>query len=282
MASTSLDINDTNNDNTGTVNIQHVIHRFESDYYTSRQIAMLRIRLLCNSFTYNKKSTNIPVERSGLAAIFLPVLTEAVREFVEEINWINQSFQRLRYCKLGDEHIVEFYNRLNHLRRLLVIYLRWVQNDSTLAEEFGRQGSHLLLVVLIQLSILPPSTQELAEDRNDVNPHLTDTLVDCLEDIQDLAGEIAASSRPHFPLKTIEPYTINELRERLPLIFTFHLKDTLSLKVSEQTISRDIIQVATSDEKIDQVPVGDVVTAFIHQINSRQSAQVDVGFGESI
>ena len=127
------------------------------------------------------------------------------------------------------------------LHRVLKLHLQLVQRDSVLSEELGRQGLHALL----QKTMMPMPVHCDADE----------------ELIQDLACEIAVASRPHFPLVT-KPLTAVDVKARLPLVF-----DIAPLKMAAVVPSNDEWSKNAS------------VTVLIQQVPSRQSAQVDVGFG---
>ena len=117
--------------------------------------------------------------------------------------------------------------------------------DKALGEELGRQGSHFVLSRLIQHD---GSSWEREEDH------------DTIMELKDLACEIATSGA--FPLK-VAPFSINDLKCRLPLQFDIHPVDASSQRLSE------------NDAELESQLV------LISQVTERQSSQVDVGFGTS-
>jgi predicted nicotinamide N-methyase len=90
----------------------------------------------------------------------------------------------------------------NTLARVLQLHVTIAQNDPTLSEELGREGSHALLSKLIRYDPLEHSDCE--EDQ------------DAVMELQDLACEIAACCSASFPLR-VAPYSSIEMRQRLPL-----------------------------------------------------------------
>jgi hypothetical protein len=128
------------------------------------------------------------------------------------------------------------------LRTCLDIYRSCAQADTTFATELGAQGTHILLSRLLQW-----------QPAND-NDATTEDNADCLVELQDLAGAIAAG-RP-FPMKR-SPFSRDALVERLPLAFTI----------------RPAAPPSTTNE---------AELVWIHQVTHRQSAQEDVGFGKFV
>lgn len=165
----------------------------------------------------------------GLAATLVPILTEAVAALS-----FAMKNPTAKQPTLPTSLIREF-------RRVLTLHLHLVQQDPALAEELGRQGSHAQLTRLMKMHTIDQS-----ED-------------DDLEELQDISGEIAASSRPLFPVTT-NPFTVADLRARLPLVFD----------VGASAVPRGPEEGLAAER---------MITVLIHQVTSRQSAQADVGFG---
>ena len=244
------------------IDITDIVQQFTSEYYTPRQIALLRIRLLLPDSTHTTSNTGTRETKNardttsvghdeldvtsyshrsgGLAAIFVPAMTMAAHHFI-------QSCDRARSDATED---MDFADPLNRLHLFLNIYLRWVTIDSTLGEELSRQGAHSPLIQLLKLTTIPPPPHPNNNDNETLK-----FINDGIENILDMAGQIAVAGRPHFPTIT-HPFTINELQQRLPLTMTFY----------------------SYNDRHHDVPVP--ITILLHQICSRQSAQVDVGFGE--
>jgi hypothetical protein len=275
--------NNNNNNRTDTIDMDDILKQFECEYYTPRQIAMLRIRLLSNVSVYDNDNNNNHYDGKddastdsnhfggGLAERFLPLLNDDTCAFIRLVNDDNPvcpHHQNDNSAKNShDEYQLDFDRLYNKLHRILLIYLRWVQIDATLSDELGRQGSHLLLIQVMELSIPEHDQNQWIGDR--------------IEALQDLAGEISVASKPQFPFKASNPFTIIELQQRLPLTITIQSNfDALQYRLSlGKTSTTDTIEVHQLDQE-NNVPQNDVITVLIHQIASRQSAQIDVGFGE--
>eukprot|EP00980_Cylindrotheca_fusiformis_P011706 scaffold2783_cov129-Cylindrotheca_fusiformis.AAC.7 len=131
------------------------------------------------------------------------------------------------------------------LIKLLESYRRVAENDLTFSEEAGREGAHALLVKLIKWD------SSSLESESDQDTFLA---------VQDLACEIAALSTA-FPMRS-SPFTLEELRHRLPLFF-----DILPATVGN--LDKDQQQARES---------GSGLTIVINQVHARQTAQKDVGF----
>lgn len=158
---------------------------------------------------------------------------------------------------LLDRCVNEGRNRLwswdgvRELKRILQIHLYLSSFDSDLAEELARQGSHSQLLRLLRLDL---STLIGRHDGVVDAERYQDALVE----IQDLAGEIASQGDRHdFPLP-VSPFTQEELRQRLPLMFCFDAKC--------RGCSGEIAPCCAN-------------VVFIRQVTIRQSDQRDVGFG---
>lgn len=144
------------------------------------------------------------------------------------------------------------------LFELLNLYKRLVEADSSLEEEASREGSHRSLSKIINFD---SSRFEKESDQ------------DVILDLQDIACEIAALSAS-FPVR-IAPFTLEELRQRLPLSFW--------IPPAVPTLAESSASSSSEDEcKTDSKPgiSQDGFTILINQVKSRQSAQKDVGFGK--
>jgi hypothetical protein len=133
-----------------------------------------------------------------------------------------------------------------NLIQMLKLYKHLVESDQYLEEEISREGAHISLSKLIKFD---GSSLE----------HETDQ--DVVLELQDLACEIAALSTS-FPARAA-PFTLEELRERLPLFFE--------------------ILPATADSHNNESGEREGehgFTMIINQVKSRQSEQKDVGFGK--
>jgi predicted nicotinamide N-methyase len=91
--------------------------------------------------------------------------------------------------------------------------------DTTLSEELGREGLHMILTKIMRLD---PNVFQAEEDQ--------DTLIE----IQDLAGEMAAIAST-FP-SLVAPFTNQEILDRLPLQFTISPVDKSQSRSAEMTI----------------------------------------------
>ncbi|CAJ1966708.1 unnamed protein product [Cylindrotheca closterium] len=133
-------------------------------------------------------------------------------------------------------------------------YKRLVEADPSLEEEASREGSHRSLSKIINLD--SSSSSSLSDQDNDV-----------ILDLQDVACEIAALSKS-FPVRAA-PFTLEELKDRLPLSFQIEPAESSSASSSESTEKR---------EKVKQRMVQEGFRILINQVKTRQSAQKDVGF----
>lgn len=131
------------------------------------------------------------------------------------------------------------------LVRILNLYRRLAEGDTSLEEEIGLEGAHAYLAKLIKFD---GSNLENEADQ------------DVVLDMQDLACEIAALSTS-FPMRAA-PFTMEELRERLPLFFSF-FPVTAGFVHEEGEAEED-----------------GGFTILINQVHSRQTSQKDVGFGK--
>lgn len=195
-----------------------LLDRWEQEAASPRQIALLRIQWL------NQRNC-------GIAATLVPFLTRAVSTLIR-----NTTFTTSAASLRNNAHANE---ACKELRRILKLHLYLAQQDAVLAEELGRQGSHAQLIKVLQMHFNDSSDGEQ----------------DCLFELQDIAGEIAAASRPHFPLVP-HPLSVADVKARLPLVFEMGASSSKAFSDCEIRI-----------------------TVLIHQVTSRQSAQVDVGFG---
>ena len=291
------------------IDIHQILQQFESDGSTPRQLALLRIHLLSRdtTTTFDRNSVNDNKDHEnqicGLAAMFVPILSKAVHNFIHYLRGVagaggttvsTATRGRRRLTDDDDDYETQFKlhngdEELYHpLHRLLSIYRQWVRIDSILAEELGRQGAHSLLIQLMNVS----STHNMLDDDNNNNNqnnhhHCNEMIYDAIVEIQDIAGEIAVTGRLNFPITT-NPYTIDELLQRLPLSMTIPITTEITPFKnngndnhcqSDMTISSNGNDMDQNNETMN---IHQGITVLIHQICSRQSAQVDVGFGESM
>ena len=139
----------------------------------------------------------------------------------------------------------------NSLLKVLNLHLSIAKNDSILYEEIGRAGSHQILARIMKMD--PHEGESIASDWNDAE-------YDDFFDIIDVACEIGSVCCPSFPLP-VSPFTREDILHRLPLIFPIIIGDSDENQVCEET--------QRSKKNV-----------LIHQVQDRQSAQHDVGFGE--
>jgi hypothetical protein len=140
---------------------------------------------------------------------------------------------------------LETTSETKHICQVLRIYKVIAENDESLNEEISREGAHAYLSKIIEFDAT------YFEEESDQ---------DALMELQDLTCEIAALS-PSFPVKAA-PFTLEELRDRLPLSFLI-----LPANTDDQEAKRE-------REREDQL------TILINQVKIRQTAQKDVGFGK--
>ena len=143
------------------------------------------------------------------------------------------------------------------LHQILSLHLYISQVDFTLAEEMAKGcGSHKLLTKLIRLDVYSVLSKLYNESLIQMDVHgikeVYEQDEDALVEIQDLACSVAyANPNPSisyaYPVK-MSPYTIEELQNRLPLVF--HINS----------------------------PNGNQECLMVGQVVERQSAQEDVGF----
>jgi len=224
------------------------LNSLESKTSNPREIALLRFESLEN------------VNDGGFASSFVPMLRDSMN------SWFDSSMKSGNTvmtrdnngCKVAEEKkedinvltpelsfFVKGTVETDILYRVLTIYVNISRVDPTLAEELGRQGSHLVLSRLIRYD--GAMDFETEEDQ--------DTIIE----LQDLACEIATQAGGSFPVKCA-PLTPDDLRSRLPLRFTITAPNK-SDQEKEETI--------TADEQV----------VLINQVTARrQSAQEDVGF----
>jgi hypothetical protein len=239
-----------------------LLNSMEASFVSRRDIALWRIRCLYTNFggphtmeSIEESQRPIPTG-DGLAAVFVPMLSQAVFHFLEATkrSWTSVSLE-IPEGNDVPESDADFPITLRRILRLLRIYHAWVRLDPVLAEELARHGAHRALIQLMQYAF--PSDRALQNES-------TDAIQDRIEEVQDLAGSIAADSRPSFPIVSIQPFSRADLLQRLPLPLDF-------------TPSRVVPAPLATNPELVADPKD--VTILLHQITARQSAQVDVGFG---
>lgn len=179
---------------------------------SSRDIALLRHKELENNDV-------------GVAAKFVPLLQRAVDSWFNSLltkqplaiatanpstaydNFDEEKKEETTVVTSNAEcFAVHETTETGELLQVLRLHVAIAQNDPTLAEELGREGSHILLSKLIRYDPMEHSNCE--EDQ------------DAVMELQDLACEIAAACSPSFPLR-VSPYSLLELKQRLPLCISF-------------------------------------------------------------
>jgi hypothetical protein len=225
-----------------------VLDYLEQSCGSSRQIALLRIRLL-SSTTTSTTTTTTPrpgaaAAPTDLASCLLPVLSNVVDDFEKQPRAVvaPESLTVVAHC----------------LMRVLKLVRRLVQQDPTLAEEIGRQGAHVYLTRLMNGAPPPPPQLEPSGESAAAAEVDLEAYDDIVEEIQELAGEIAVASRPYFPMAH-QPFSATELKARLPLVFTMPNGNSRDKESEPDSTSNSIL---------------------VRQVTTRQSAQDDVGFGQ--
>jgi hypothetical protein len=201
----------------------------EEETASPRQIALLRKNLLEDG-------------GAGLAFILVPLLKDALGSWLASQRLQTPIAAQANECKL---HSIEDLPETDVLRRILRIHVNTTKQDPSLGEELGRQGSHALLVKLMNFD----ASAHCEEDQ------------DAIMELQDLACEIAAIGI--FPLK-FAPLCVEDLRHRLPLDFSVE----------------PVNECSSSKKPIANQGASETETILIHQVTTRQSAQHDVGFGK--
>ena len=197
------------------------IESLEERIHTARDAALLRFEALENN-------------GRGVAEYFVPVLQKAFDSWRDSCD---SSSIVTTEEKKDDEHnaLTTFHihnsRETDKLRRILSLHATLSSFDPTLSEELGKQGSHIILSKLIRLDAC---SWELEEDQ------------DALIELQDLAAQSMSGAPQKFA-----PYTVEDLKDRLPLSFK--------------------IDSVLAHEQLSEV-------ILIRQVTERQSAQEDVGF----
>jgi hypothetical protein len=242
--------NQSNSDNSDAIarvdwsRTDQVLDYLEQSCGSSRQIALLRIRLLSSTTTTTttKPRPGAAAAPTDLASCLVTVLSNVVVDFEKQPRAVvvPESLTVVAHC----------------LVRVLKLVRRLVQQDPTLAEEIGRQGAHVYLTRLMNGAPPPqlePSGESAAAAEGDLEAY-----DDIVEEIQELAGEIAVASRPYFPMAH-QPFSATELKARLPLVFTMPNGNSRDKESEPDSTSNTIL---------------------VRQVTTRQSAQDDVGFGQ--
>ena len=217
------------------------ISEIEENLKSRNSLALYRIRLLNHGENLGGGDSR---RCKGFPCLFLRLLSQSVNDFVTLISRTHRYNGGEQNTFLSKTTITET------LVRILKIYRRISEFDPVLREEIGKEGAHHFLSRIMKIDIF--SIDSCQGNNDTVNEANQDTIIE----IQDLAGEIAASAKS-FPLQA-SPYVGEELLARLPM--TFKLNPMTRFNECETGNNEDGI------------------TILINQVTDRQSAQKDVGF----
>ncbi|KAL7556810.1 hypothetical protein ACA910_005245 [Epithemia clementina (nom. ined.)] len=185
------------------------------------QICSLRTRLL--------RQEDNGRQTSSLASVFVDTFAASLIQFEKRLYANTANLSTLPETK--------------RLCRLLDLHAKFCQYDDILAEEVGREGSHLYLLRIIQFPI------------SDDDHQISEADQDMVMEMQDRACSIAATYDT-FPMRCT-PLTFEEFQQRLPIKF-------------------DVDPISLDESKVDGTTRTESI--LIHQVTKRQSAQEDVGF----
>jgi len=214
-----------------------LLSSLEAAVGSKREIALLRIRLL----DADRGGAGL-----GVPALVVKLLGNFLKSFLEAIQIDSSTFAIA--TKTGGAHD-QYKIARGLLLRLLRVHLTMNRSDPTLGEELGRQGSHALLLKLMQYEV-----SHIASDAYNSDEIFQDAVME----LQDVACEITTHCKK-FP-ERVQPFSVEELKSRLPLIFQI-----------------SAVRGTSQDERESRREKEHVV--LIHQVTARQSAQDDVGFG---
>lgn len=209
------------------------ISSFEESVSSARQLALLRIELLED-------------EGVGFAAFFVPLLQRALDAWFVRIGHRGEceeeKKQETGVATAHEEAQISKLEETSTFLRTLQVHVAISRLDPTLAEEVGKQGSHLLLSRLMRYDA---SVWQVEENQ--------DTIIE----LQEYCCQVASLTGGSFPLK-VSPYSRDEMKSRLPLRFDIN----------------PVVEIATHERQHDS----QTTTMLINQVTQRQSAQEDVGF----
>jgi predicted nicotinamide N-methyase len=284
-----------------------IITGLERQALTPRGIALARIQMLEENQHDNNndnESASSSSPSSSFASLFVSHLEQAFGSF-EPLLTQRRNQKNKDDCYYGhqddgvgrssttDRSSNTKGERLRHwpetrlLQRFLDVHLKINQLDPILAEELAREGSHRLVSRILKLDVLPdPMDNNNNDDNNNNNNNNNDTDdsdnigavddYDALIELQDLAGQVGASSSIGFPLPTA-PYDCQTLQSRLPLFFSTKSKiDPRRPVVDDDDDDNCCDPNATTPNDTSTNDNNDGI--FIHQVTARQSEQRDVGF----
>ena len=226
------------------------IDQLEAASQSAAAIATLRRQLLVLTAT---DPHAIRAVHPSLPAWFLAVLQNVVHDF--------------QHCLLRNEQpssLLQDWPATRRLARVLQIHYDFSRLDPTLSQELRRQGTHACLLKIIH--------QEIPEDDN--NDKINEANQDALMELQDTACAIAALYEGSFPLRAA-PLTLEELRQRLPLVF-----DIAPVVLPAQLQEDDNDNNNNNNNKNNNNnQSSSSLSVLIHQVTKqRQSEQKDVGF----
>lgn len=196
---------------------------------------------------------NIALERirtqGEIATHALSLLNDGLKIFQRQFS----TFPQLRDIRFADsENISQTETamlKIEPLFKILNFHLQLARDDAVLYEEIGRAGGHRILSQIIKL------------DPDEHDCYWTEAEYDDFFSLKDVACEIGSLCRPSFPLQ-FSPYTRDEVIKRLPLVFPLPLQCHGNDSEEQQQVEN--------------------INILINQVQDRQSAQDDVGFGKLI
>ena len=171
---------------------------------------------------------------------------------------LEESLQAFAALLLKDEdssdasvHVLNDHFCTKALHTVLRIHLQCSQYDACLADELALQGTHLLIRRIIQWE----PARKLSEQN-----------IETMMELQDVACEIAALYKS-FP-RNRAPYPREVLVQRLPLSFRIQ-----PMEKDNHARDKVVASLHSSESHTEEL-------VLIHQVEQRQSAQQDVGFGK--
>ena len=227
------------------------LERWEACLSTPRQIAMQRMQHL-GIKDESDDSHQARGSRDGLATLLVSLLNEASASWstflADVMHAGDQPSQTATICDSTE---------LSTLQRTVRLISNVSQLDPALGEEVARSGS-------------PPICAKLIERINRAFASLEGALSeedsDALIELQDCIFEVYS---PSMTGANAMAYTVQEMRDRLPLVYNLTPVASL-LDGSGGMEENECIANLTT--------VGTSTTVFISQVTKRQTAQVDVGF----
>lgn len=217
----------------------------EQELSTPRDIALCRIQSLEQQTKTDENGDDedaLPLQPLVLPQRLVSVLRQALDAWLPLVS--------------KQEALLSDKTETTNLRRALQLHARVTQMDPVLGEELARHaGSHVQLMRLVKL---------LHDDENVDSEDDSDVIIE----LQDIACEIAAASSS-FPVQVV-PCSVDDLRQRLPLVFDIEDCGCAVSSSATAVVVVDNTSSATTSRKSERI--------LIHQVTTRQSAQVDVGF----